>query len=387
MGHLATTHSKTYLLDCEVDILEDVRSVGDTLVKESLNGMRPNIFSYSSKNRNVDTAEKIGESSSQYDSFIGTTDYDLSADTSYEFCLKDSLNTKKFQNLEAYPYAFEEEYDVLNWATALLTDSPIARALLKEAENKGWAVQLNNLENGEYRLNAESKFIELNDHGLDVQTLGNSTFFRTTLLCSLMKALRDIWHEERLNRLETKYNPEAILFIERARTADIDSIAIVIGWELRSTDHQEIWRHMIGSDEGDMAQVLINILDRYPTALYNGMATAHIFRQWYANIDRIDACDHSILEHLDYLLMETDIELGTEKVTEENFEAISTLPDKSCYLIELSNTVLRDPFFAGLGDPINQAHLFQIIYDNKVTQVDGVPFRDVSLAHKIFPSD
>jgi len=381
LGHLATTHSKTYFLDEGSDSLEYVQPAGQLDKTERLDGMRPSIFSHSSKNRNIDMAEHYN---APYQDVI---DYDLSDDVSYEFCLKASLNTKKFQNLDAYPYAFEEECDVLDWATALLTDSPLARALLINADKHNWAVQLTNLENGEYRLNGADKLIELNHHGLDVQTLGNSAFFRTTLLCSLMKALRDIWHEERLQNLETTYNPESILLIERARAADIDAISIIIGWELRSTDHQEIWRHMIGSEEGDMAQVLINILDRYPTALYNGMALAHIFRQWYTNIERIDACDHSILEHLDYLLMETETELGTEKATEQDFEHISTLPDTSCYLKELSDTVLRDPFFAGLGDPINQAHLFQIIYDNKVTQIDGVPFRDVSLAYKIFPSN
>ena len=55
------------------------------------------------------------------------------------------------------------------------------------------------------------------------------------------------------------------------------------------------------------------------------------------------------------------------------------------YLKGVVETVMRDPFFCSLEDPINEAHLFQIVYDNKVTLVEGVPFRDDKLARKIFP--
>jgi hypothetical protein len=52
----------------------------------------------------------------------------------------------------------------------------------------------------------------------------------------------------------------------------------------------------------------------------------------------------------------------------------------------MGETIRRDPFFAGLNDPINQTHLFHLIYDTEVTMVNNVPFRDARLARKIFPS-
>jgi hypothetical protein len=202
-----------------------------------------------------------------------------------------------------------------------------------------------------------------------------------------MKALRDIWHDSRLNKAHTSYKPESEIMLERARTADIDSVSILMGWELRSTGHHTLWRYILSSDDGDMAQVLINILERYPTSLYNGMALAHIFRQWYADNERIDSLDHAILEQLDERLFERDIVQGSKQATGKDFEQISILPDGCVYLNALGETVARDPFFAGFDSPINQAHLFQIVYDGKVTEIGGVPFRDASLARKIFPSD
>ncbi len=318
-----------------------------------------------------------------------STEYDLADNENdfFEISVKGVLKTKKFQNLDAYPFIFETDYEVFDWACALISESPIGFSLVAEAEKQGWVFQLTTLENGEYYLDGKNKILEVNDHGLDVQALGTSVFFRSTIIYTISKALRDIWHERQWADIENNYNPESIVMLERARAADNDSIAIIIGWDLRSAGYHDTWRHILSEDESDMAQVLVNILERYPTALYNGMVHAHVFRQWYASMDRIDSLDHAILEHLDFLIFEEGRELGTKQSAAKDFENLSTLPDKTVYLKGLGNTVSRDPFFAGLGDPINQAHLFQIVYDNKVIEVDGVPFRDTSLANKIFPTD
>jgi hypothetical protein len=305
------------------------------------------------------------------------------------FTVKDlaPLKTKKFANLEAYPFAFETDRDVLCWASALLSESAVALSLLHEAEKSGWKLALNDLGTGGFHMDAAEKIIELDNFGLDVASLGQSAFFRISLVCILAKALREIWHENRWGAFETDYKAEAVLLLERARAADADSVAVLIGYELRSAGYSDIWRHILGSDDGDMAQVLINILERYPTALYNGMALAHVFRQWYADVSRVDALDHTTLEQIDTGLCETSLKLGDKDMGAKEIEKLSTLPDTSVYLKELGSTVARDPFFCGLNDPINQAHLFQIVYDSKVTYVDGIPFRDDKLARKFFSAD
>jgi len=198
----------------------------------------------------------------------------------------------------------------------------------------------------------------------------------------LAKALRDVWHEERWGAFETYFKPEAVLLLERARAADSDCLSILMAWELRSAGHQEIWRHILASDDGDMAEVFTNIINRHPSAQYNGMAVAHMFRQWYQDEARLDAQDHATLQDMDDILEENDKNFGKRKVTAEEFELLSLMPDGTKYLSNLGATVAQDPFFNGLNDPVNQTHLFQIIYDNKVTYVRDIPFRDAKLARK-----
>ena len=305
------------------------------------------------------------------------------------FTLEDlrPLETKKFVNLDAYPHGFEQDHDVLCWATAILSESPLAMAHLSNAQAQGWKIGLSDLGTNGFHLDVSEKIIQLDHYGLDAASLGRSAFFRNSLICVLAKALRDIWHEERWGGFEEDFKPEAVMMLERARAADTDSISVVIGWELRGAGYSDIWRHILGSEESDMARVLTNILERYPTALYNGMGLAHVFRQWYADVARVDALDHSTLEHMDFALRDQKIKFGDKNASAEHFEILSTLPDNTVYLNELGDTVCRDPFFSGLNDAINQAHLFQIVYDAKVTYVAGIPFRDAALARKFLNAD
>ena len=320
----------------------------------------------------------------------GVREFDLEQNDIFAISSLRPMETKHYVNLEAYPHAFEEDYDVLCWAATLLSESPMAGALLSAAQDQGWRLALNDLGTGGFHVDSAAKIIELDHYGLDARSLGASAFFRNDLVCVLAKALRDVWHEERWGAFEEQYRAEAVLMLERARAADTDSLSILIGWELRGAGYSDIWRHILGSDDSDMAKVLTNILQRYPTALYNGMALAHIFRQWYADTARVDALDHSSLEHMDFVMREADdrsIVFGDKNVSAADFEKLSMLPDSTVYLKELGETVSRDPFFNSLDDPINQAHLFQIVYDSKVTYVAGIPFRDEELARKFLLAD
>lgn len=317
-------------------------------------------------------------------------DYHLDQGDIFDIGQLRPIETKHFVNLDAYPHAFDSDYDVLSWACALLSESPLALSHIKKAQEAGWTICLNDLGTDGFHLDVMQKTIELDHYGLDAKSLGRSAFFRNSLLCVLAKAFRDIWHEEKWGAFESEYKPEAIVLLERARAADTDSVSIIIGWELRQAGYTDIWRHILGSEESDMAQVLTNILERYPTAIYNGMALAHVFRQWYADMARVDALDHSTLEHMDFALRDSHDKtekFGNKNAESHDFEKLATLPDGTVYLKELGDTVARDPFFCGLNDAVNQAHLFQIVYDSKVTYVAGIPFRDEKLARKFLLAD
>jgi hypothetical protein len=269
----------------------------------------------------------------------------------------------------------------------VMNDSPTARQLCNDAQNDGWSVGLSDLKNEGFYINVDDRVILLDHFALAPSAIGRSAFFRHVLLTTFMRALRDVWHDKRLGDIERDFAPEQILMLERARAADCDTTTILCGWELRAAGHVDVWRHLLGSEEGDMAVVFTRFLERDPGALFSGAALAYAFRQWYADTARVDAIDHDTLETLDCIIEESDDNhpFGNQRLSAGMMEELSMLPDGTCYLAGLGEGILRDPYFAGLHDMINQTHLFQMMYDMEVVMVNNVPFRDGKLARMIFP--
>jgi hypothetical protein len=283
------------------------------------------------------------------------------------------------------PNNFKTAEDILNWCAALCSESPTANSLWAAAEVDGWSVALSDLKSGGFYLNTDAKEITLDHFALSPSALGRSPYFRNALICTLVQALRDIWHEEVFGALESVYMPEDVLMLERARAADCDTVTIIAGWELRGAGYADIWRHIIGSDEGDMALIFTRVLERDPSSLFDGSALAYAFRQWYVDETRVNAVDHQTLESLDTMIAKADASFGAKRLNGAMIEALSELPDGNRYLHGLGQTVKDDPFFAGMHDEINQTHLFHLIYDMQVVMVNNVPFRDAKLARLIFP--
>lgn len=183
------------------------------------------------------------------------------------------------------------------------------------------------------------------------------------------------------------YRPEHIMTMERVRAADCDVVSVLVGWELRGAGHGDLWRHLIGAGNGDMAMIYAGHLERDPSSGYNGYALAATFRQWFRDKERVNACDHDTLEYMDDVLgcgVDQD-PFGRKKPSRMNIEVLSCLPDKTAYLQGMGGEILSDPLYCGMDDPINQSHLFHILYDLEAIVVRDVPFRDAGLAKKIFP--
>ena len=286
------------------------------------------------------------------------------------------------------PFAFEENEDIMAWAASMLADSPTASRLWVEAERAGWRVGITDLKNGGFFIDSIEQTLLLDNYVLAPSALGRSPYFRNALLVALVCALRDIWHEQKNIAYEDEFTPESALMLERVRAADCDTVSLLVGWELRGAGYTDVWRHLIGSEEGDMAIIFTRFLERDPTALFDGSALAYAFRQWYADESRVDGCDHATLEALDDVFLGhtgAAKPFGERRLALEDIEQLSCLPDGRSYLKGLADTIMRDPFFAGLHDPVNQTHLFHLIYDMEVVMVNNVPFRDPRLARMIFP--
>ena len=291
------------------------------------------------------------------------------------------------ESVKTLPFDFSCDEDLLNWAAITIMHAPSARALSKILTDAQWVVTLESLHNNGYHIDTAEKRITLDNYAMESDALGRSVFFRNDLLLNIVRAIRDVWHETRFTTSAMDYSVEDVLLLERVRAADSDTFAVLAAWELRGEGFSDVWRHMIGAEEGDMALAFSGYLEKDPRSLFNGRALAQAFRTWHENEQRVDACDHETLEMLDDLILSAGGEspFGNASLAKDRIEAVSRLPNGVFYLRDMAGMIRRDPFYAGLTDPINQAHLFQIIYDLKVTRVNDVPFRDRILAEKIFP--
>lgn len=301
-----------------------------------------------------------------------------------------SIQTDKiraFHNLEAYPYAFDTDLDVVQWACAMAGESPTARLLLKEAQTEGWSILLDDLAQAGYAIDEDNRCILLDHFGFTANALGRSSYFRNTLFVQFVKALREVWHERQGHMFINTHRADSVLMLERARAADCETISILVGWELRGAGYADLWRSILGSDEGDMAMIFTRAIEKDPTGFYDGSVLTRTFCQWYGDDARVASCDHATLERLDEIVVQADggQVFGNLAMRTTDVEKLSSLPGGRAYLTGMGQNICADPYFVSLTDPINEAHLFQIVYDSRVVMVEGVPFRDRRLARLMFP--
>ena len=283
----------------------------------------------------------------------------------------------------------QEQEFLLRDALEALNNSPSAARMIQEAIQYGWRISVDDLGEQDFHLDVPQKKVTLHDQGLSFNTLQSSVYFLNALKISLVRGLRDIWQEIRHGSFDEEYNPEYVLLLERVRAADLDVLSVLVAWELRAEGQFDLWRYMIGGDEGDMAMVYSSHLERDPASQFNGQALAAAFSQWFRDDVRVNACDHETLEYMDGVLAEFPVgnPFGKRKPTKIGVEILSCLPDKTPYLRDIGDEILGNPLYSGMNNEINQSHFLQVIRDCEVTYIGGVPFRDTMLAEKIFPED
>lgn len=274
---------------------------------------------------------------------------------------------------------------------AELGDSPLVSALMRRAMRKGWALGVAGrdeaLSDYFYTLDHDHKIIWLDHGGFTPQAIDRTPHCREALSGSFIRALRDIGHDMRLGAYEQALDPRAVVMMERARAADIEAVCVMAAWELRGAGYPGLWRHQLGSEDGDIALTFGCALEKSPAGLYDGKALAAAFLRWYDDPMRLNACDHATLEMLDELMAEHDGEhWGKLAFTPEDARDLSILPDGMAYLKDEAQTVAAEPAYHAIPDAINEAHLAQIAHDAAAVRVAGVPFRSAALARLIFPT-
>jgi hypothetical protein len=259
--------------------------------------------------------------------------------------------------------------------------------MLKEAAQAGWAVALTQLANEGYSLDTDNNIIYLDDNGFDYAVLGRSTYLRHMVVMSLVRALRDQWHDTFDDEVPA-YTPETILMRERLITAEIETFAVQCAWELRSAGYSPVWRYMIGSQDGDLALSLARVLENNPSGFMDGRALVHVIRQWFKTSSRIAAADHRALDYMDDVLRRREDRcqspFGERVLTSQDVIARTSLPESGSYLGEAAHFVLADARHYGLQNPINKAHFDHIKHDTQASFIADVPFRDPELGRRIF---
>ncbi|GJL86268.1 MAG: hypothetical protein DHS20C02_20430 [Micavibrio sp.] len=283
--------------------------------------------------------------------------------------------------------------DVFTRSLDIIATSPSGRLMLKEAMAQDWQIGFDefsgDLSGEDFYIDVQEKQIFLDNNALAPESLFASPYFSNAVVLCTIRALRQVWQEKRHGGFDEDYGPESILMLERVRVADCHVMAVLVAWELRGEGHNGLWRHLIGSEAGDMAMAFSKHLERDPGSMFAGGALASAFYQWYLCEERINECDHNTLEYMDMVMSETSQQnpFGRKTMARLDVEILSCLPDKTAYLQGQGDNILRDPRYAGLTDPINQTHLFHIMRDLETVIAGGVPFRDAGLAAKMFPEE
>lgn len=290
-------------------------------------------------------------------------------------------------SVDIYSLDHESEYDVLAALLQTLSASSTAKALITEAAQNGWEAGLADLGGFDFHIDAQEKKIFLHNKGLAATGLMRSPYFKNDLLMSLMRALRDVWHEKRNGGFDERFGPEDILKLERVRAADCDVMTVLAAWELRETGYNNLWRHILALGEGDIAVTFTETLEREAAAYPIHKALLAAFHQWYRDGQRVTVCDHETLEYIDHVIQAYPggPAFGRQKAQAMDVEALSCLPDRTAYLQGCGEAILKGPGYAGLNDPVNQSHFLQVLHDTQAVYVQGIAFRDSTLASKIFP--
>lgn len=342
--------------------------------------------------------------------FGDQTDYKLHDVRCYDYCTSsESVSDDwKYDIVSSMQDLFEEillhtedQPDLLSsvqddkalflWALDLLAHSPMGLGLIRRAIENDWNIKVADLGTGGFHLDIPQKELTLDHYGLTADSLARSSFYRYEFVLNLVRGLRDIWQEARFGALERDMRPEAVLILERVRAADADTITVATIWELRCAGFNDIWRHLLGGDLSDLAAAYADKQQHKASVSSNKKAMADIFQLWFFNDARVKLVDHETLDTLDMVLewaqeqTERFNPFGEKFLSAKTVTALSCLPDKCAYLAPTAKRICADPEFMTINDPINEAHLFQIVYDMDVVLVDHVPFRDGALARKIFP--
>jgi hypothetical protein len=253
-----------------------------------------------------------------------------------------------------------------------------------------WLICLDQVTDGGYLFDSETKTIWIDHSGLLPDALSQSVYFKQCIRHNLLKAIRDIWHHDHFQDFYDELCVESYIKSERARSADVECFALLCAYEISLSDSDcRLWQHIMSSETGDLAIQFQRYLERGIFSKNTlDLALQRAFKQWYEDPTRISQCDHRTLEELDDLLMWDKDALMDRNAFLDCMQLAEMTQHPSgpgSYLGDLNIKLLESPEFCAIHDNINRIHFSHIKRDLETVSIGDVQFRSESLAEKIFP--
>lgn len=251
-----------------------------------------------------------------------------------------------------------------------------------------WDIAMEDMTNHAYDIDTETKIITVNSRGYLEDAVLASPYFAPQILLNIIEAARMVRHIEWIDDALDRYHPESIVKIGRICVADSITQMIAMAWEARGEGYDNLWKHSLCGAYTDMAQCYDRVMERTLTQGYDyedatKEALSLTFRTWFTDPDRVNACDRDSMDMMDDMIFDEG-RMGKNQIDPATAVCLTLqVGDDTSYLpADITRDIVTNPFYGAVEDPINHTHLTQIIRDNQVNEVSGIPFRDETLARR-----
>ena len=288
---------------------------------------------------------------------------------------------------------FSCDEDALIWGLSYIMETPLGRSMACDARFDEWAIEVDDLDKQIPQVDVQLRIIILPRGTPSIQTLSQTPHYRAQFLYNLARGLRLIWQNMNNVRTRQDLSIDDQLLWERLRNADLDVIALRMAWDLRDSDDGAMWRYMIAGDLGDVATVSACLWADNDYSEVNETQTGQLapillgcFQSWLGCDALLAECDSCTLDYIDERLQKSLQDVcGQALLSPSDVLALGRIPDEGTYLAPLCRTILFAEDVRRIPDPVNEAHMQQIIEDCALLNRPSLVFRDTLLQEKIFP--
>lgn len=284
------------------------------------------------------------------------------------------------QVLSSTPFHCDE--DALIWGLSILCKSSLGRSIAFDARFEDWSLEVDDIEDGHPIIDPQLRIMILPRGTPSISALSKSYHDRLAFLTNLARGLRMIWQDMNAVRTRIDLTADDQIFFERLRRADMDIMALRMIWDLRIDGYSALWRNLIAGNVGDVAVAANHFWEQeeFPAGL------AQTFLTWMGCDHLLAECDNRTLDDMDNRLQRSVNDVcGIAMLTGDDILNLSRLPEGGSYLAPLARTLCYSTEFRHIPDPVNDAHLRQILEECSEIIAPSLVFRDSELERKIFP--